>query len=55
MGDKKIMPFGKYELCYFDEIPNDYLEYIVDKFNEGWVRDEAEKELKKRDKENEWW
>ena len=48
--DKKIMPFGKYKLYYFDEIPDDYLQYIVDEFDDGWVKDEAKKELKKREK-----
>lgn len=48
---EQAMPFGKYEGCYFDEIPTDYLEYIVDNFDSGWILDAAEEELHQREED----
>lgn len=38
---RMVMPFGKHKGDMMGDIPDDYLEYIVDNFDDGKVKDAA--------------
>jgi DNA repair protein RadD len=43
-----VLSFGKFKGQKISEVPDWYLKFIVDKFDDGWVKDNFKKELDRR-------
>lgn len=44
----KVMPFGKYKGYHWQDIPTDYLNWMIKSFNDGELKQRAIQEVNRR-------